>query len=105
LENSAPTPRGTYSVAELSFKAACHGAGIFPALTPPARPPHHRPGGGFRNPWVDHAVPGFGSLLKWMLVHRTTRPRPKDPDPSVFARVPPDFVPPRAPPSQLSVAG
>jgi len=38
-----------------------------------------------------------------MLVHRTTRPRPKDPDPSVFARVPPDFVPPRAPRSQLTV--
>ena len=66
-------------------------------------PSHHRPGGGFRNPWVDHAVPGFGSLLKWMLVHRTTRPRPKDPDPSVFARVPPDFVPPRAPRSELTV--
>jgi len=38
-----------------------------------------------------------------MLVHRTTRPRPKDPDPSVFTRVPPDFVPPRAPLSQLTV--
>jgi len=38
-----------------------------------------------------------------MLVHRTTRPRPKDPDPAVFARVPPDFVPPRAPRSQLTV--
>ena len=48
-------------------------------------------------------MPGFGSLLKWMLVHRTTRPRPQDPDPSVFARVPPDFVPPRAPRSQLTV--
>jgi N-acyl-phosphatidylethanolamine-hydrolysing phospholipase D len=73
------------------------------AVPPPEVPPHHRPGGGFRNPWVDHAVPGFGSLLKWLLVHRTTRPRPKDPDPSVFARVPPDFVPPRAPRSQLTV--
>ncbi len=72
-------------------------------MTPPAVPSHHRPGGGFLNPWVDQAVPGFGSLLKWMLVHRTTRPRPKDPDPSVFARVPPDFVPPRAPRSQLTV--
>src|ERR1041385_5595197 len=56
-----------------------------------------------RGPWVDHAVPGFGGLLKWMLVHRTTRPRPKDPDPSVFTRVPPDFVPPRAPRTQLTV--
>lgn len=48
-------------------------------------------------------MPGFGSLLKWMLVDRTTRPRPQDPDPSVFVRVPPDFVPPRAPHSQLTV--
>jgi N-acyl-phosphatidylethanolamine-hydrolysing phospholipase D len=42
-------------------------------------------------------------LLKWMLVHRTTRPRPKDPDPSVFARVQPSFVAPRAPASQLTI--
>jgi N-acyl-phosphatidylethanolamine-hydrolysing phospholipase D len=48
-------------------------------------------------------VPGYGSLLKWMLVHRTTRPRPKDPDPSVFARVRSSFVTPRAAPSQLTV--
>ena len=66
-------------------------------------PSHHRPGGGFRNPWVSQAVPGFGSLLKWMLVHRTTRPRPKDPDPSVFTRVRPAFVRPRAPASRLTV--
>ncbi len=72
-------------------------------MTAPELPSHHRPGGGFRNPWVAEAVPGFGSLLKWMLVHRTTRPRPKDPDPSVFARVPPAFVAPRAPASQLTV--
>ncbi len=38
-----------------------------------------------------------------MLVHRTTRPRPKDPDPSVFARVTPAFIAPRAPASQLTV--
>ena len=72
-------------------------------MAAPELPSHHRPGGGFRNPWVAEAVPGFGSLLKWMLVHRTTRPRPKDPDPSVFARVPPAFVAPRAPASQLTV--
>jgi len=48
-------------------------------------------------------VPGFGGLLKWMLVHRTTRPRPKDPDPSVFTRVQPSFVRPRASASQLTV--
>jgi N-acyl-phosphatidylethanolamine-hydrolysing phospholipase D len=73
------------------------------AVTSPELPSHHRPGGGFRNPWVAEAVPGYGSLLKWMLVHRTTRPRPTDPDPSVFARVRPAFVAPRAPVSQLTV--
>jgi len=69
----------------------------------PAEPSAHRRPGGYRNPWVSQAVPGFGSLLKWMLVHRTTRPRPKDPDPSVFARVPPSFAVPRAAPAQLTV--
>lgn len=73
------------------------------AVTPPALPAHHRPGGGFRNPWVAEAVPGFGSLLKWMLVHRSTRPRPKDPDPSVFARLQPAFAAPRATPAALTV--
>ena len=48
-------------------------------------------------------MPGFGSLLKWMLVHRTTRPRPKDPDASIFARVQPRFVSPRAAASNLTV--
>jgi N-acyl-phosphatidylethanolamine-hydrolysing phospholipase D len=38
-----------------------------------------------------------------MLVHRTTRPRPKDPHPSVFTRVRPTFVTPRAAPAQLTV--
>jgi len=65
-------------------------------------PAHHRPGGGFRNPWVADAVPAFGSLLKWLLVHRTTRPLPKDPDPSVFVRARPTFARPRAPASHLT---
>ena len=38
-----------------------------------------------------------------MLVHRTTRPRPRDPDPSVFMRVQPSFVAPRAPASGLTL--
>src|SRR5204862_473925 len=60
-------------------------------------------GGGFRNPWVAQAVPGFGGLLKWVLVHRTTRPRPKDPDPSAFTHVAPAFVTPRAPATRLTL--
>lgn len=66
-------------------------------------PPHHRPGGGFRNPWVHDALPAFGSLLKWLLVHRTTRPRPKDPDPSVFQVASPAFATPRAAVDQITV--
>ena len=38
-----------------------------------------------------------------MLVHRTTRPRPKDPDPAVFARRAPSFATPRAHPTQLLI--
>jgi N-acyl-phosphatidylethanolamine-hydrolysing phospholipase D len=56
----------------------------------------------FQNPWVANAVPAFGSLMKWLLVHRTTRPRPKDPDPSVFRRAQPAFATPRADPSRLT---
>lgn len=72
-------------------------------MTPAEASAHYRPGGGFCNPWVSQAVPGFGSLLKWMLVHRTTRPRPADPDPSVFARVAPSFKTPRADANQLLI--
>jgi N-acyl-phosphatidylethanolamine-hydrolysing phospholipase D len=57
----------------------------------------------YRNPWVPESVPGFGSVLKWMLVHRTTRPRPKDPDPSVFVRVHPAFASPHATPTELTI--
>src|SRR2546422_1248151 len=48
-------------------------------------------------------MPSFGSAMKWLLVHRTTRPRPHDPDPSVFQRVRPAFKTPRASPSETTV--
>lgn len=66
-------------------------------------PPHHRPGGGFRNPWVNAPAPAFGSFLKWVLVHRTTRPRPVDPDPTIFTLLEPKFATPRAAPDRLIV--
>jgi N-acyl-phosphatidylethanolamine-hydrolysing phospholipase D len=66
-------------------------------------PPHHRPGGGFRNPWANADAPAFGSFLKWVLVHRTTRPRPADPDPAVFKLLQPQFAAPRAAPDRLIV--
>src|SRR3989454_5776542 len=48
-------------------------------------------------------MPSFGSAMKWLLVHRTTRPRPHDPDPSVFRRVRPAFRTPRASPAEITV--
>ena len=36
-------------------------------------PSHHRPGGGFRNPWPSGRQHGFLGVLKWALVERTRR--------------------------------
>ena len=59
---------------------------------------HHRSGGGFQNPWVGASAPAFRGVIKWKLVHGTTRPRPRDPDPATFLRrVQPTFHLPRAP--------
>jgi len=65
--------------------------------------PHHRPGGGFRNPWANAAAPAFGGFLKWVLVQRITRPRPADPPHSAFHRLEPKFAVPRAAPDRLLV--
>ncbi len=65
------------------------------------RPQHHRAGGGFGNPWVSGRPAAFGGFLKWVLVHRTTRPRAADPDPRVFVRVAPQVLHPRAATDQL----
>jgi len=48
-------------------------------------------------------MPSFGNAMKWLLVQRTTTPRPRDPDPSVFPRVRPSFRTPRAAPSEITV--
>src|SRR5438477_11844884 len=48
-------------------------------------------------------MPSFGNAMKWLLVHRTTTPRPRDPDPSVFPRAQPSFRTPRASPSEITV--
>lgn len=66
-------------------------------------PAHHRPGGGFQNPWVGAAAPAFSGVVKWKLVHGTTRPRPRDPDPATFVRVVrPTFASPRAPADRIT---
>jgi len=52
---------------------------------------------------VAAAAPAFGGLLKWLLVHGTTRPRPRDPDPATFIRrTDPTFSAPRAPADRLT---
>jgi len=48
-------------------------------------------------------MPSFGNAMKWLLVHRTTTPRPRDPDPSVFRRAQPSFRIPRASSSEITV--
>ncbi len=65
----------------------------------PGAAAHHRPGGGFRNPWPGGTPTGFGGLLRWMIVERrgggplvdTARVA------SAYAPVAPAFASPRAP--------
>ncbi len=64
---------------------------------------HHRPGGGFRNPWPSSQMHGFLDFLKWSLIERRRNPRRRDPDPSVFTRAAPSYVIPRAAPDLLTI--
>jgi N-acyl-phosphatidylethanolamine-hydrolysing phospholipase D len=66
-------------------------------------PAHHKPGGGFRNPWPSAELHGFLDFLKWSLIERRRNPRRPDPDPSVFKRAIPEYVVPRGAPDVLSV--
>jgi len=70
---------------------------------PQVTPPHHRPGGGFRNPWLG-ALPGrFSGLLRWLLVDRLVRPRSADPPPSAVRVVAPTPGRPRAAPDVITL--
>lgn len=64
---------------------------------------HHRPDGGFRNPWLTNRSARFGGFLRWVLVERPLTKLPRDPDPSVFPRKAPGFETPRARPGELTV--
>ncbi len=66
-------------------------------------PAHHRPEGGFINPWPSAQMHGFMDFLKWSLVERRRNPRRPDPDPSVFTRADPAFAVPRSAPDRLTV--
>ena len=64
---------------------------------------HHRPNGGFRNPWPDGEPPGFGALLRWRLVDRLRAPIQPDPPRGSLPRHTPSIVAPRAAPGHRSV--
>lgn len=64
---------------------------------------HHRPEGGFRNPWPAAQLHGFLDFLKWTLVDRRRNPRRADPSPGTFARATPDFTVPRADPETFTL--
>jgi N-acyl-phosphatidylethanolamine-hydrolysing phospholipase D len=64
---------------------------------------HHRPGGGFQNPWPSARLHGFLDFLKWSVIERRRSPRRPDPDPSVFVRATPEYVMPRASPEQFTL--
>ena len=66
-------------------------------------PNHHRPKGGFRNPWPSAEVHGFKDFLKWSLIERRRNPRRPDPDPASFVRADPAFTTPRGDPEQLTI--
>jgi N-acyl-phosphatidylethanolamine-hydrolysing phospholipase D len=65
-------------------------------------PAHHRPGGGFRNPWPDATPAGFRAFLKWVLIDRMWQRRPKDPGPPAFTPRMPSFAP-RAAADEITV--
>jgi len=64
-------------------------------------PPHHAPGGGFRNPWPNAEPPGFSELLRWWLERRTTRRPPPDPRREIVPPQAPLFH--QAPPDGLAI--
>ena len=65
------------------------------------RPAHHKPGGGFRNPWPGGERQPMSGLVKWM-IQRLRHGRPADPPASVFERVAPSFATPRGPVGEIA---
>ena len=68
-----------------------------------ALPAHHRPGGGFRNPWSSATTHGFLDFLKWTLLERRRIPAGRRAEPLTFPRAVPAFVFPRGEPSVFTI--
>ena len=66
-------------------------------------PAHHRPGGGFRNPWATARTHGFLDFLKWTLLERRRNPTGGRAEPLTFPLAVPAFVFPRPEPSRLTM--
>lgn len=68
-----------------------------------SRPPHHRPAGGFRVPWLEEPFPpSAGAMLRWSW-DRLRRPPPPDPPAEAIPREVPRPASPRAPIDELRV--
>src|SRR4051812_16885041 len=57
---------------------------------------HHRPGGGFQNPWPGAELHGFGDFLKWRFGERRHKRIQPDPPRDSYLRRTPLVVAPRA---------
>jgi N-acyl-phosphatidylethanolamine-hydrolysing phospholipase D len=57
---------------------------------------HHRPGGGFQNPWSNTAISGFRDFLRWRLVERRNHPIAPNPPRDSLPRRQPSIATPRA---------
>jgi N-acyl-phosphatidylethanolamine-hydrolysing phospholipase D len=62
----------------------------------PTSPSHHRPGGGYRNPWPQTQPHRFSDFLRWRLVERRARPLDLEPPRDSLPRREPSIVTPRA---------
>lgn len=66
-------------------------------------PDHHRPGGGFRMPWLEEPYPpGFGSMLRWSW-QRLRDPPPANPSPGDIPVESPDPARPTAEDGEIRV--
>jgi N-acyl-phosphatidylethanolamine-hydrolysing phospholipase D len=65
-----------------------------PTITPPDA--HRRPDGGFRNPWPNGELHGFGDFLKWRLGDRRKHPAAPSPPRDSLPTKTPQIVHPRA---------
>src|SRR5262245_45871771 len=57
---------------------------------------HHRPGGGYQNPWPDTGSSGFGNYLRRRLVERRRHPIAPNPPRDWLLRRQPSIATPRA---------